>query len=219
MRQKRSHSVSDRLLTVVRLLAGLLAPVLVLAGLVLALSFVWLFVNVLLLSFGGWGTIEVAITFAMALAAAGSIRAGIVLLGVARGVHISVKVDLARGQRLNRSDTAVVLAGPIVAAVALLGVMNFLAGIREHGRIAGMKSDLRGLAGAEREYFDSHQRFTDDLAALDFQSGPSVQVVVQMADSIGWRATASAEDSRYTCSLSFRGGAEEASPRQLTCTK
>ncbi len=208
MRQKRSHSVSDRLLTVVRLLAGLLAPVLVLAGLVLALSFVWLFVNVLLLSFGGWGTIEVAITFAMALAAAGSIRAGIVLLGVARW-----------GQRLNRSDTAVVLAGPIVAAVALLGVMNFLNRISEHGRIAGMESRLRGLAGAEREYFDSHQRFTDDLAALDFQSGPSVQVVVQMADSIGWRATASAEDSRYTCSLSFRGGAEEASPRQLTCTK
>lgn len=194
---------SDRLRTVAHLLAGLLAPVLVLAGLVLALSFGWLFV---MFVFGGADTIEWVITFAIALAAAGSIRAGIIVL-VAR-----------RGQRLNRSDTAVVLAGPIAAAVALLFVMNVLARFGEHGRIAGMESDLRGLAGAEREYFASHQRFTDDLAALDFQSGPSVQVVVQMADSIGWRATASSENSGYTCTVSFRRGAEEASPRQLTCT-
>ena len=206
MRQKRFYSMSDPLPTLARLLAGL---VLGLAGLVLALSFVSRFVDVHLLSFGIWDTIEVAITFAIALAAAVSILAGIVLLGVAR-----------REQRLNRSDTAVVvLAGTIVAAVALLSVRNFLVHASESGPIAAMESDLRGLWRAESVYFASHQSFTDDLAALDFQSESSVQVVVEMADGIGWRATASSEYSRYTCTLSFQGDAEEARHGGPTCTK
>ena len=199
MRQKRFYSMSNPLPTLARHLAGL---VLGLAGLVLALSFVSRFVDV-----GIWDTIEVAITFAIALAAAVSILAGIVLLGVAR-----------REQRLNRSDTAVVvLAGTIVAAVALLSVRNFLVHASESGPIAAMESDLRGLWRAESVYFASHQSFTDDLAALDFQSESSVQVVVEMADGIGWRATASSEYSRYTCTLSFQVDAEEA--RGPACTK
>ena len=201
MRQKRFYSMSNPLPTLARHLAGL---VLGLAGLVLALSFVSRFVDV-----GIWDTIEVAITFAIALAAAVSILAGIVLLGVAR-----------REQRLNRSDTAVVvLAGTIVAAVALLSVRNFLVHASESGPIAAMESDLRGLWRAESVYFASHQSFTDDLAALDFQSESSVQVVVEMADGIGWRATASSEYSRYTCTLSFQGDAEEARHGGPTCTK
>ncbi len=76
----------------------------------------------------------------------------------------------------------------------------------EKAYLAALRSDLRNLAAAQSAYHRANGRFTDDLAALNFHPEPSwAQVVVEEADSIGWRATArDSARTRQVCSVSFR---------------
>jgi hypothetical protein len=186
----------DQLPKSVRILAGLLSPLFFLAGLPLVL-----------LPIFGMVSGEVSGTQDLLLGAAA------VLAGVATLKAVSLLGQAQKGEPLTKGGTAIVVLGALVSALVFLRVVTIVTGISEDARVHGMESALLDLRGPQQAHFDAHQRYSQDLSALGHQPSPYVQVVIEWADSTGWRATAGHVDSRTTCSITIRNDATVTPPR------
>ena len=100
-----------------------------------------------------------------------------------------------------------------VAAVGVaIGVITFnpavsrvAAGKREPLLRAMMVDDLQRLVEAQEQYYATHNVYTGDLTALDsglWSPSPDVEVFVEMADSLAWRARAGHSGTTRRCDVS-----------------
>ena len=140
---------------------------------------------------------------------------GVALLAGEIGALILVVVmnrAVRTGQQPSRADKPALLVsafGLMVGMIALLPANSRLgAALRDPPFLAAMRSDLRNLVAAQSVYYAASDTHTHDLAALDWFPSQGVTVVVDQADSMGWRARAVHKSTEKSCTISGRRRAE-----------
>ncbi len=173
--------MTDKLHPAKRLLAGALAVIGFVAG-ALAITLAFVFA-------GSPMTLP-----SLALGIAGIVGA-VVLLRVA-----------GSGRRPSKRAALASVLGAIAPLLVLtVFVSSSMRPVGDRVRMAAMRTQLRRVARAETAYYAGRGKYTDDLSALDttlFRPTPSVFLTVARADTMGWRAVATADGTAYICSLS-----------------
>ena len=100
----------------------------------------------------------------------------------------------------------------IIGILAAIAIPKFSA-TREKAYVSAMKSDLKNLATQQEIYYSDNFNYSTDLAALEFSQSDGVTVVVGVATSTGWSATATHEGltAAQNCAL-FYGDAAQVAP-------
>jgi len=111
------------------------------------------------------------------------------------------------------------LAFSLVELLAVLLVVGVLVGLslprfhtyKRKAHVASMVSDLRNLAAAEEELWNTVRFYTTDTSALELALSPGVALALRSADSTGWSAQATHSGSNSVCSI-FYGSAPPLPP-------
>lgn len=77
---------------------------------------------------------------------------------------------------------------------------------KERAYVAAMKSDLRNLEQAQREYFERNSRYATAISQLDHSASPLVFSQIVIATGNGWYATAAYHGVTTTCNMYVGSG-------------
>lgn len=94
-----------------------------------------------------------------------------------------------------------VLVVMIVLAILVVIVVPRYRQQKQKAVTASMESDLRNLAGAEEEYYNVNNIYTQNMAILNAQITSGNVLVVNEATQVGWSATVSNPTSSVQCYL------------------
>jgi prepilin-type N-terminal cleavage/methylation domain-containing protein len=94
-----------------------------------------------------------------------------------------------------------VLVVMIVIAILAVIVIPRYTQQKQRAIKASMESDLRNLAGAEEEYYNINNIYTQNIGALNAQVSQGNVVVVNEATKVGWSATVSNPTLSIQCYL------------------
>ena len=82
---------------------------------------------------------------------------------------------------------------------------------RESAMMAGVRGDLRNLAGAQESYFAEHESYAPSLDALDFSPSTRVTLALLAASDSGWSAVGIHRSVSGWCAM-FVGAADPPIP-------
>lgn len=94
-----------------------------------------------------------------------------------------------------------VLVVMIVVAILAVIVIPRYTQQKQRAVKASMEADLRNLAGAEEEYYNINNIYTQNLGVLNAQASQGNVVVVNEATKVGWSATVSNPTLSIQCYL------------------
>lgn len=143
-------------------------------------------------------------------------------LGIAGIISAVVLLRVAGSGRRpsKRAALASVLGAtaPLVVLKLTVFASSSMPPARDRAYMTEMRTQLRRVARAEAAYYEGRGKYTDDLSALDttlFRPAPNVFLTVARADTMGWRAVATADRTAYICSLSVARAAGEVHDQEL----
>jgi len=124
---------------------------------------------------------------------------------------VAIRAGSRVAQHVVKVIATLFLAGAVIWLIVLRKPTDYLSDERwMEGFTNEMIGDLRGLAGGERRFFETHKTYSSELAALDSAKwffSPNVSLVVT-ADGRGWSATARHRFITTPCTMSARRAAE-----------
>ena len=94
-----------------------------------------------------------------------------------------------------------ILVVMIVLAILVVIVVPRYRQQKQKAVTASMESDLRNLAGAEEEYYNVNNNYTQNMGQLNAQLSAGNVLVVNEATKVGWSATVSNPTSPVQCYL------------------
>ena len=118
---------------------------------------------------------------------------------------VTIRVGSVLAQHVVKVIATVFLAGAVIWLIVLRKPTDYLSDERwVQGFTNEMIGDLKGLAGGERHFFETHETYSTELRALDSARwffSPNAHLDVS-ADARTWSATAHHQFITTTCAMS-----------------
>src|SRR3989344_4583258 len=93
----------------------------------------------------------------------------------------------------------------IIGLLAVIAISRF-APTKDKTFDAHMKTDVSNAMTAQEAYFDMHNTYANDVAALDFTASPNATTTVQWGDSFSYIVCAQHEGSAYGWNVNSGNG-------------